>query len=396
MKQFTPQIRKIIFYQFVSMIIFNMAHPVTPTLITTLGYPDYTFGVFFAMMSAMTFVTSPMWGRFAEKYGIKKILMIGPVGSAVGQLGFGLSTHLGFTFFSRALTGSFAMATVLVSFLALNANTNEENRSSVLAASTGVTGVAMTLGYLLGGIISDNGYLLTFYVQVALLLILPVLVFFLFEGDTGQRNAQNDRKISTVPLIIGYIGKPVGRYMFVMFLMTFGYTLYNTTIPFYLNSQWSVPPSVVGYFMSFTGVMGLIANFYLIRRLLEHLKPQVILVVEAIVLGMTIVILTFVDSWMILLPTLIVFLLFLPIYRPLLQVLVAEEETHNQGMVFGVLNSVISVGMIAGSLMAGFAFEVFPGLPFVIAAGTFIFSALMFVIPNRHIGKVTSSISNNQ
>ena len=184
--------------------------------------------------------------------------------------------------------------------------------------------------------------------------------------------------------------------MFVMFLMTFGYTLYNTTIPFYLNSQWSVPPSVVGYFMSFTGVMGLIANFYLIRRLLEHLKPQVILVVEAIVLGMTIVILTFVDSWMILLPTLIVFLLFLPIYRPLLQVLVAEEETHNQGMVFGVLNSVISVGMIAGSLMAGFAFEVFPGLPFVIAAGTFIFSALMFVIPNRHIGKVTSSVSNNQ
>lgn len=380
MKRFTPQIRKIILYQFVSMIIFNMAHPVTPTLITTLGYPDFAFGLLFAMMSAMTFVTSPMWGRFAEKYGTKKILMIGPFGSALGQLGFGLSSHLGFTILFRALTGSFAMATVLVSFLALNANTNDKNKGPVLAASTGITGVATTLGYLLGGIISDNGYLLTFYVQVALLLMLPLLVFFLIETDQGQIMATTTGKITTLALIADYVGKPVGRYMLVMFFMTFGYTLYNTTIPFYLNSQWLVPPSVVGYFMSFTGVMGLIANLFMIRRLLERLKPQVILVIEALVLAVTIVLLTFVDGWMILVPTLIIFLLFLPIYRPLLQVLVAEEARHNQGMVFGVLNSVISVGMIAGSLLAGFAFELFPGLPFLIASGTFAFSALIFVV----------------
>ena len=381
MKEFTPQIKRIILYQFVSMVIFNMAHPVTPTLITTLGYPDYAFGVLFAMMSTMTFLTSPMWGRISEKQGLKKILMIGPVGSAIGQLGFGLSTHLGWTIFFRAFTGCFTMATVLVSFLYLNRQTDEHNKGTVIAASTGFTGVAMTLGYLLGGIISDNGYLLTFYVQVVLLMLLPVLVFFLIELEPQDLRHEKIAIPSTWTLIAGYIGKPIGRYMFVMFLMSLGYTLYNTTVPFYLNSQWSVPPSVVGYFMSFTGLMGLVANLYMIRYLLKRLKPQVILILEAIVLSVTMMILTFVDAWGILLPTLVGFLLFLPIYRPLLQLLVAEEADHDQGIVFGVLNSVIAVGMIGGSLVAGFAFEVFPGLPFILAACTFAFSAMMLVLP---------------
>jgi len=395
MKEFTPQIKKIILYQFISMVIFNMAHPVTPTLITTLGYPDYAFGVLFAMMSTMTFITSPMWGRLAEKQGLKKILMIGPIGSAIGQLGFGLSTHLGWTIFFRAFTGCFAMATVLVSFLYLNRQTDDHNKGTVIAASTGITGVAMTLGYLLGGIISDNGYLLTFYVQVALLVTLPILVIFLVEKEPLQLKPKEVKIPSTWALIAGYKGKPVGRYMLVMFLMSFGYTLYNSTVPFYLNSQWSLPPSVVGYFMSFTGLMGLIANLYLIRYLLERLKPQVILMAEAIVLSVTLVILTFADAWVILLPTLVAFLLFLPIYRPLLQLLIANEADHDQGVVFGVLNSVIAVGMIGGSLMAGFAFEVYPGLPFILAAATFALSAMMFGMPsllmkkgikvNRHI-----------
>ena len=37
---------KILTFNFLAMEIFNIAHPVTPTLINILGLPTYTFGIF--------------------------------------------------------------------------------------------------------------------------------------------------------------------------------------------------------------------------------------------------------------------------------------------------------------------------------------------------------------
>ena len=42
--------KKILFVNFITMAIFNMAHPVTPLLINELSMPTYMFGVLYSTM----------------------------------------------------------------------------------------------------------------------------------------------------------------------------------------------------------------------------------------------------------------------------------------------------------------------------------------------------------
>lgn len=369
----------ILIYQFVSMIIFNMAQPVTPLLITSLGYPDYSFGLLFATMAAASFITAPYWGQLADKFGNRRVMMIGPVGSAIGQLGFGLSTTFSATLFFRVITGTVNSATILVSLLYVNRMATNENRGKLLAYSAGMSGAGGTIGYLLGGVISDGGYKITFFTQVILILLLPLLARLILDKDQVDERQRAELLTPWILLskVRGYIKKPVGLYFIMMFLMSFGFTMYNTTIPFYLNTIWKVPPSVIGYFMTITGILGLFANLYLLTKLIQRFRPWVVLLIEAIVLSICLASLTFVHNMFFVVPIMFIYLICLPMYRPLNQMLIGKEATENQGVIFGIMNSFNSLGMILGSLVAGFAFEVWVSLPFVIATAIFFLAGML-------------------
>ncbi len=70
----------------------NMAHPVTPRFIKSLGLGDSMFGYAFAAMAITNFLFSPTWAKLASKYGIVKINIICGIFYAISQLSFGFST----------------------------------------------------------------------------------------------------------------------------------------------------------------------------------------------------------------------------------------------------------------------------------------------------------------
>ena len=83
------KMKKILFINFITMAAFNMAHPVTPSLINALSMPTYMFGVLYSTMSIAHFVMSPIWGAMSDQKGRKRFLVIGAIGYGFSQLGFG-------------------------------------------------------------------------------------------------------------------------------------------------------------------------------------------------------------------------------------------------------------------------------------------------------------------
>ncbi|MBQ1469185.1 MAG: MFS transporter, partial [Solobacterium sp.] len=67
----------------------NFAHPVTPTLIVERSLDSSMFGVALAAMMFMYFLFSPFWGKLCAYIPTKRIMLIGAVGYAAGQLIFG-------------------------------------------------------------------------------------------------------------------------------------------------------------------------------------------------------------------------------------------------------------------------------------------------------------------
>ena len=74
------KMKKILFINFITMATFNMAHPVTPSLINALSMPTYMFGVLYSTMSIAHFVMSPIWGAMSDQKGRKRFLVIGVIG----------------------------------------------------------------------------------------------------------------------------------------------------------------------------------------------------------------------------------------------------------------------------------------------------------------------------
>jgi len=82
------KINKILLINFLTLSVFNMAHPVTPTLMNAVGLPTFMFGVLYSAMAIAQFVMSPVWGTISDMRGRKKVLIIGVLGYGISQLGF--------------------------------------------------------------------------------------------------------------------------------------------------------------------------------------------------------------------------------------------------------------------------------------------------------------------
>ena len=85
--------RLLIFY--LACAVFNIgantAHPVTPTIFTTLGLGSYMFGVALASQLVTNFLFSPFWGRLSAYLSSRTVLLITCCGYAGGQVLFGLA-----------------------------------------------------------------------------------------------------------------------------------------------------------------------------------------------------------------------------------------------------------------------------------------------------------------
>lgn len=383
---YKKQVRCILLYQCIAMMIFNLAHPVTPALIQANNYPDFIFGVLFATMALLSFATAPLWGQLADKVGYKKILFLGPFGSAIGQLGFGLSQNVGLTIFFRAFTGTFSMATVSIALVYLAALSKDEDKKRNLSYSAALTGIGSMLGYLVGGLVGEQDYHYTFYAQVVLLLMLPLLVTFLIHPLDSEQRQGGTTVLSIIEIYKKakeYLVQPVGKVFIYTFLLTFGYTLYTNTIPYYMVTVWQLPSSFVGYFMTISGFLNLIANMVLLPLMLKRLKPIALLLVESFILCISLLCFVIFKDIRIIVPTLIMYLTFLAMYKPLNQMILSADLKNQQGMVFGIMNSFNSLGMILGGLLSGLAFEVGENVPFILASLIFGLTGVIIIYFKR-------------
>ena len=87
------KINKILLINFLTLSTFNMAHPVTPTLMNAIGLPTFMFGVLYSAMAIAQFVMSPIWGTISDMRGRKKVLTVGVIGYGISQLGFGFAQN---------------------------------------------------------------------------------------------------------------------------------------------------------------------------------------------------------------------------------------------------------------------------------------------------------------
>ena len=376
------RIKKILFINFITMTTFNMAHPVTPTLINTIGLPTFMFGVLYSTMAIAQFVMSPVWGSISDVRGRKKVLILGVLGYGISQLGFGLAQSAPLILLFRITGGAMSVGYMTASIAYVSDVSSKKDRIKYMSFYTATMSIASSCGALLGGAIGGFGYQYAFVTQFALTIVVAICIYLILDETI-------EKKTEKVKIYLDHLkpGKKstdlksiIGIMMIVMTLATIATTAYNSTINYYVESVLNMPTIVNGIVMAVAGVIALLMNLFVNPYLGKKFKENKTIVVVLAIAGASIIIASISPNMIIALVFLAIFIGSSALVTPLQQSIVSKLAKDNYGEVMGIQGSFKAIGMVTGSLLSGFIFDYGNKLPFMLGG---ICCLIAFVLLSR-------------
>ncbi|WP_257461909.1 MDR family MFS transporter [Archangium lipolyticum] len=137
---------------FMAALEMTVVSTAMPTVVSELGGLEHYAWVFTSYMLSST-ITVPIFGKLADLYGRKPVLLFGIVLFLIGSIASGLSTSMSMLIAFRTLQGLGAGAMQPVSLTIIGDIYTLEQRAKVQGAFSGVWGLAGLVGPLTGGLI---------------------------------------------------------------------------------------------------------------------------------------------------------------------------------------------------------------------------------------------------
>ncbi len=212
------------FGMFVTGVGMSQIAPVLPLYIDHLGIHDAGLisqfsGIAFGITFIISAVFSPIWGRAADKFGRKPMLLRASLGMAIVifSMGFVQNVYqlIGLRLLQGVITGYSTACTTLIA-----TQTDRAHAGWALGTLSTASVAGSLLGPVIGGYISENfGFQNVFFITGALMLVaFMITVFFVKESFSRQ-----DAKTLTVGEVWNTI--PNKNIIAVMFVTSFVITL---------------------------------------------------------------------------------------------------------------------------------------------------------------------------
>ncbi len=351
------------------------------------------FGVSFAAMAFLVFLSSPFWGKMGDSLGHSKIFAMSLPLYGISQMCFGLSTTIFATTLARLFCGFFS-AGILVSSMAYMINvTDQENRGRYMSYYAAINSIFSAFGYFVGGILGNTSIFMVFVLQTVALVTSGIMAY-VFLGDPGRQKYTyssssinpfyafiNMKEIMTVTIVM---------FLITVFLTSFATTAYDNAFNYFIKEALKLPSSYNGIIKAIIGIVSLIVNFTINIYIVNKTDTRKSIIIVLAFCGISSMIVPFIKETMLFFLGNIVFFMFNAIYLPIQQVLVTKiHDTEKSGIISGVFNSTRAVGMIFGALSAGFIYTKGNILPFIAASiAFFLGSAISFINYRQYIKKL--------
>lgn len=360
----------------------NVVHPVEPAFYISLALPDWIFGAAFAAMAFGLFLWAPFWGLVSDRIGRVPTLAITMFFYGVSQLAFLVSTTVPTILLARFAAGSFCSGcgVAAMAYVADVSDRRTTGRRMTLYAA--VTGFATAFGYLVGGVVGEHEPGRSFVLQFFILAVVALGAWLLLKEGAEWHPSSRKLTLKTANPLAAFANTRsiltpwMAVFMVATLLASSASAAYDNSFNYYLRDQFAFPPTYNGYIYATVGVLGLVANLTVGLRLQRSRDVERslgwVLVGAAVVLAATLGASTM-PSY---LGLNILFYLGNSMYLPLMQALSIEADPQGHGMVAGLFQSVKSLGMVAGSLVAGFVYAVNVHAPFILAVLAFGLAAM--------------------
>ena len=377
---------------------FGMIIPLSPYLARDFGADDLEVGLLMSVYSLAQLVFAPLWGYLSDRLGRRPIILICLLGSSFFYLWFSFATTLETLFLTRILAGVFG-AVMSVAMACIADVTGEKERSKNMGLVGAAIGLGFIIGPFLGGIFGFLGrhwggtppFGSSFAAFGAFLVcVINLLIAFCFLKESFAKSDNSSLSIKNILLSIKNIHQsrirqllsafryPVlNQTLFMYFLLTLALAGIEASLFLYVRDRlsWSHFPASIGF--TYIGLMMVLTQGFLVRKLIPAFGERKIVMWGLIVagigfagVGMT--------NWLWFLAMSVTLLcvgygLASTCLSGAVSLLTSRDQ---QGGIFGVHQSLFSMGRIMGPALGGWFYrDISPSSPFFIS-GLFALFAL--------------------
>ncbi|GIN21879.1 MAG TPA: MFS transporter [Bacillus bacterium] len=350
---------------FIAFLGIGLVIPVLPTIMNELNLSGSVVGNLVAAFAVMQLITSPIAGRWADKFGRKKMIVSGLFIFSLSELLFGLGKTVEVLFASRLL-GGISAAFIMPAVTAFIADiTTMETRPKALGYMSAAISTGFIIGPGLGGFLAEISTRLPFFTAAVFALIAAVLsMVTLREPERNMEEAATGQKAGIKRIFI-----PMYFYAFLIILITaFGLAAFESLFSLFVDHKFSFTPKDIAIVITGGAIVGAVAQVLFFDRLTKYLG-EIGLIRYCLILSVILVFLmTTVNSYMhILIVTFIIFVGF-DLIRPAVTSYLSKIAGDEQGFVGGMNSMFTSIGNVLGPVVGGILFDVDLDYPFYFSA----------------------------
>lgn len=336
--------------------------PVLPFFLRELGATPLVLGVVLGAEALSQFVAAPILGQLSDRFGRKKVLVASQAGALVSLSLLALANAVAFVLLARVLLGlTAANFSAAAAYAADNSSpTNRRQAIGVLSAGLGLGGI---VGPGLSGYASDISLSAPIFLSLMLTATSVVVTTFWMKGAKapGQPDsAAESEKVHHRVSFRSIVAAPAIRVLIIVLLChNFSYGLFSSQLAVFLGDTFTwrghaFGPKELSYLLAADGVINIIVQLFLLKRISEHFTERNLVVAVLCLLSLGYTVAGLAGN----IPTLAIAVLCVstgvalarPTFMAALSVQVPQER---QGVVMGTIQSLVAVTDIVSPVLAG-------------------------------------------
>ena len=393
---------------FVDMLGYAMVFPLLPLYAVRLQAPPTVIGLMVASFSVAQVASSPLWGRFSDRFGRRPVLLISLSGSCLAFLVFAFADSIAMLFLCRIVQGA-SGGTTSVMQAYIGDSVEPKDRAKAL----GWVSAATNTGVMIGPVVGSAAWLLGSHtpglIAAGLSFVNLVLAWRLLpESKPGSSKAEGEherRSISaTVWETLRHPGKETSELIWIYAVAMTAFSSMTAVLGLYLMKVFAFNEGNIGRIFTILGAVSVVMRAGILGRLVSRFGEVRLMRAGALFLALGLVAYPWPKHLAAFIPVMLLVPIGTALLFPATSALLSQRcDRRELGQVLGVQQAFGGIARILGPIWAGAAFEKLgPGVPFEVA-GVVVFGVSLLAArvrsareldDNAPLGKPAGSVAD--
>ncbi|WP_448384853.1 MFS transporter [Fervidobacterium sp.] len=254
------------------MLGFGLIIPLLPYYVKQFGASDLMVGLLSMVYPLGQIFAAPLIGRFSDKVGRKRALLLSVGGTFLSLLTLGFARSITVILLSRLIDG-LTGGNITVAQSYISDFTDEKNRAKSLGLIGAAFGLGFILGPALGGFLSRWGFSVPAFFAAGLSFVNLMNIIFLLPDSKPAKSSRQ------VPFTFEELKKTVatphvGSLIFVKFFYSLGFTMFESSFALFAMRKLNLPLSTTSYVLAYVGLVLVFTQGFLVGKVTKKYEEN--------------------------------------------------------------------------------------------------------------------------